>query len=108
MWRQNKRLSRARKSVECAFGIIFSKWRILSKAIETNEKTADKIVKAICLLHNIIIDKEGIEHHLKDVTEIHSSANIESHHIGRQTEAAKIIRNTFKSFVCNNRIQYID
>ncbi|KAJ8953462.1 hypothetical protein NQ318_023581 [Aromia moschata] len=37
------RLSRAHKTIECSFGILYSKWRILSKAIETDEKTADKI-----------------------------------------------------------------
>ena len=44
----NRRLSRARKTIECAFGILFSKWRIFSKAIETTEKTVDKIVKVVC------------------------------------------------------------
>ncbi|CAH2006686.1 unnamed protein product [Acanthoscelides obtectus] len=43
----NKRLSRARKCVECAFGILFAKWRILS-VIETYKDTADSIIKAIC------------------------------------------------------------
>jgi hypothetical protein len=48
----NERLSRARKPVECAFGILYSKWRIISKAIETEVELADKIVKCICVLHN--------------------------------------------------------
>nr|XP_034194916.1 uncharacterized protein LOC117611115 isoform X2 [Osmia lignaria] len=64
----NARLSRARRTVECAFGIIFSKWRILSKAIETSVTVADDIVKAICVLHNAIIDKEGTEHHLRNLS----------------------------------------
>ena len=46
--------------VECAFGICASKWRILDKAIETKVDTALEIVKCIVLLHNIIIDVEGM------------------------------------------------
>ena len=64
----NERLSTARKTVECAFGILYSKWRIISKAIETEVELADKIVKYICVLHNTIIEKEGFERHLTDVT----------------------------------------
>jgi hypothetical protein len=51
----NYRLSRARRVVECA-----SKWRILDKAIETKVDTGVEIVKGIALLHNIIIDVEGL------------------------------------------------
>jgi hypothetical protein len=43
----NERLSRARKPVEYAFGILYSKWRIISRAIETEVELADKIVKCI-------------------------------------------------------------
>lgn len=55
----NYRLSRARMTIECAFGIASSKFRILLKAIETKVVNADHIVKAICILHNIIIDMEN-------------------------------------------------
>lgn len=52
----NARLSRARRTVKCAFGIIYSKWRIFSKEIEATLEVADNIVKVICVLHNVIID----------------------------------------------------
>ena len=57
----NQRLPRCRKTVECAFGIIYSNWRLLSKCIETNIWLIEDIVKCICVLHNTIIDKEGFE-----------------------------------------------
>ncbi|XP_024085617.1 protein ALP1-like isoform X2 [Cimex lectularius] len=57
--RFNKRLSRSRTVVERAFGIMTNKWRILRKEIETSVQHADHIVHCICVLHNIVIDKDG-------------------------------------------------
>jgi hypothetical protein len=56
----NYRPSRARRTVECAFGIIAAKWRLLNKCTETEPDKADSIVKCICSLHNIIIERESI------------------------------------------------
>lgn len=50
----NYRLSRARMTVECAFGISSARFRILLKSIETNVENSVHIVKAVCLLHNTI------------------------------------------------------
>lgn len=85
--------------MECEFGIIFSKWRKLSKPIETTESTAEKIIKTICLLHNIIIDQEGFERHLQEIVEISRSANIEGRP-GRLPDSSKQIRDTFKWYIC--------
>nr|CAH7751209.1 unnamed protein product [Callosobruchus chinensis] len=74
----NKRLSRARRTVECAFGIIRSKWQILDKPILTSAEHADKIIKTVCLLHNIIINKEGIEHNLRDIQSTFQNENIQA------------------------------
>lgn len=59
----NYRLSRARITVECAFGISASKFRILQKSIENS----DHIVKKICILHNMIINLEKNRSDLKTI-----------------------------------------
>ena len=46
----------------CAFGILTAKWRLLNKVMETNVNKAERIVRCICLLHNVIIDTEGTTH----------------------------------------------
>lgn len=48
----NRRLSRARKCIECAFGIMNAKWRILNKPIETNYQNTCIIIKAIPMSHS--------------------------------------------------------
>lgn len=100
----NQRLSRARECVECAFGIIRVKWRILTKEIETKEETDELIVKAICVLHNTIIDTEGIERDLSNFSihphqEEYDNQIIGGHHLGRQSNDANKIQEEFKEIL---------
>ncbi|GFO10211.1 nuclease harbi1-like protein [Plakobranchus ocellatus] len=54
----NYRLSRARRQVECSFGVLSNTWRILLKSIEKNTVTAIEYVKAVCVLHNFLLAHE--------------------------------------------------
>ncbi|XP_068085542.1 putative nuclease HARBI1 [Anabrus simplex] len=56
----NYRLSRARKSVECGFGMLASKFRVLGTAIACKPDKIDNIIRAICVLHNFIRLKDGV------------------------------------------------
>lgn len=61
----NYRLSRGRKSVECAFGMVVSKFRLFEGSICCNEETVNFIIKAAYVLHNFIRIKQGIFTHPK-------------------------------------------
>ena len=57
----NYRLCRARRMVECTFGILANKWRIFHRPLDVNEDFCISIIKACCLLHNITRTHEGVE-----------------------------------------------
>lgn len=49
-------MSRARRTIENAFGVMSAKWRILLRPIETSDTNADQILRAIVGLHNFLIE----------------------------------------------------
>lgn len=50
----NYRLSTARRTVECAFGILVRKFGIFQTNIATNVKLAEGSIRSACVLHNYI------------------------------------------------------
>lgn len=56
----NYRICRARRMVECAFGVLANKWRIFQRALDVETKLADDVVKSCCVLHNFVRRKDGI------------------------------------------------
>ena len=55
----NYSLSRARRCVECAFGILAQKFHLLLGTIELNPEHAQSVIKAMYVLHNVISKRDG-------------------------------------------------
>ncbi|XP_040178942.1 putative nuclease HARBI1 [Rana temporaria] len=68
----NYRLSRARRLIECTFGILSGKWRIFHSAIQLSVENAQLAIQACCVLHNVIREKEGISVEEEDEVDLPS------------------------------------
>ncbi|PNF38452.1 hypothetical protein B7P43_G04032 [Cryptotermes secundus] len=101
----NYRLSRDRMTVECAFSISSAKFRIVLKSIETSVENAVHIVKAICILHNAIIDMEedpSIDVAKDNVTEGNNNLQL-SRVNNRPSRAAENVRSIFCEYFSLNK-----
>lgn len=56
----NYRLSRARRIVENAFGILSNRFRIFSTPIHLQVNTVENAVTAACIIHNLILDDQAL------------------------------------------------
>lgn len=54
----NYRISRARRCVENAFGILVAKWACVGKTFFSKPVNSQRIVAACCLLHNFMINQK--------------------------------------------------
>lgn len=55
----NYRLCRARRYIECSFGILANKWRIFHTPMMVEPKFATLITKTACVLHNYVRRRDG-------------------------------------------------
>jgi hypothetical protein len=55
------------KDVECTFGILKGRWRILKTGIRVhNTEVSDNIWMTCCALHNLLLDVDGLSHKWED------------------------------------------
>jgi hypothetical protein len=109
------RICRARRCIENCFGLMAARWRVLLNRIEASASTADLIVKAICVLHNYLLDEagppssslvdNGLEEEPKNglwrqVGEMNQALNIHKSSDRRAKEDAQDIRSALKKYFC--------
>lgn len=65
----NYRLSRARRIVENAFGILVSRFRIFERTISLLPESIDKVICAACALHNFLRTKSSSAYMPRDTVD---------------------------------------
>ncbi|CAH2003785.1 unnamed protein product [Acanthoscelides obtectus] len=93
----NYRLSRARGKVECSFGILTNKWRILHRPMNVMEEVAVSIIKACCILHNFVRVRDRIRFEdTLTITGLHDNDRAEPE--GRGRKSAYKYRDAFADY----------
>ena len=106
----NYRLSRARRTIENAFGILASEWRIFRKPIQGSLSNIEKMIQATICLHNWLrTDRKSQYAHYENVG--NSSLSNSEAFVNFQpdnsndSESAEKIRNKFKNYLYNDSLR---
>lgn len=98
----NYRLSRARRVVENAFGILATRWRVYHTKIAVKPSAVNKIVMATCVLHNMIQNETTAAQATTILQQQRGGQDQNLHNltgIGNRASADAIrIRNAFKDY----------
>lgn len=92
----NYRLCRARRYVECAFGILSNKWRIFHRPINVEPNFATDIIKACTVLHNFVRDRDGVL--IEDTTTITGLEDLPRESTARGGLQANTVRNVLTKY----------
>ncbi|XP_072400625.1 uncharacterized protein [Diabrotica undecimpunctata] len=92
----NYRLCRARRYVECAFGILSNKWRIFHRPINVQPHFAVLIVNACIVLHNYVRDRD--RYLVEDTTTITGLEDVSGESTTRGGLEANNIRSVLSSY----------
>lgn len=100
----NYRLSRARRVVENAFGLLVAKWRIFSKPILASETTINKIAQACVCLHNFLLmqhsENNANAEELTDVSTTDGLVDVTRTGANTFTRNSANIRESFTNYFC--------
>ncbi|XP_023935468.2 uncharacterized protein LOC112043965 [Bicyclus anynana] len=95
----NYRLSRARRYVECTFGILANKWRIFHRPINVSYDFAIDIVKACCILHNFVINRDELDTPIEMIIDNSELQPLQQGlNVGSQVVSVNIIRNEYSDY----------
>lgn len=99
----NYRLSRARRCIENAFGIMCSKYYCLSKTMFCGPDRAKLVIKTCAYLHNFLLRTRKAKYHCSNFRNNVPSgslfhSNISSALQGREDDSGKIVRHNIKTF----------
>lgn len=100
----NYRLSRARRTVENAFGILSSVWRVFSSTILLSPEKVTKVILTCCVLHNMLRNRK-VRSYLTVIPDTNTGQTNTSllqlqtgRNLNPATITAKSIRNEFANF----------
>lgn len=96
----NYRLCRARRYVECAFGILSNKWRIFHRPLNVEPNFAVDIIKACTVLHNFVRDRDGFL--IDDTATITGLDDLPQEHVIRGGISANTIRTIFCTYFASD------
>uniref|UniRef100_A0A8C2CC38 DDE Tnp4 domain-containing protein n=1 Tax=Cyprinus carpio TaxID=7962 RepID=A0A8C2CC38_CYPCA len=102
----NCRLSRARMVVECTFGILSSRWRVLHTRLNVKPENADYVVMATCILHNYLMNPSQNQRWLDEAEEIGNVLPPVRNMCGnRGSREAYNVRERFCTFFCSPEVR---
>lgn len=92
----NYRLSRARRYVECAFGILANKWRVFHRPLNVSIDFAVDIVKACCILHNFVLNRDGLQSPIEMIIDDSELESLQT--LNPRIVSANVIRDKFSNY----------
>lgn len=96
----NYRLSRARRYIECSFGILANKWRIFHRPLNVDLDLAEDIVKVCCVLHNFVRARDGVQ--TEDTLTVEGLFDMESA-TGSTSRLATNLRDKFAEYFVSDK-----